>query len=189
MPANFTLTKVASKEYQIDVPGPAVGDVTITKRELSKGVTPPVFNDIGTIPIPIESIPYTGTITFDNDNIYQVESETDPPDANDTVINVVVAEDVEEGLLESIEQVLCSCGCVGEWKPGKMATALYYFNSLALNYYTYLSIVNEQNADEFIFGLLDDNQLSEVATLQLVIDRVAKIRECISDLKDLCKCQ
>ncbi len=74
MPVNFTLTKVAGREYQLDIPGPGKGDVVISVRELSRGITPPVFNDLETIEVPILSIPYVGTIKFPTDNVYQVDT-------------------------------------------------------------------------------------------------------------------
>lgn len=182
---NLVVTKVSGKTYNFAVAGPVPGTMVIKVRELSRDVIPVTFVEIDELDV--VEVPFSHDYTFPNDNVYQVESISTPVEVEDTIVNVVVDDDVETALLKASLHILCSCPCV-EWKKGKIDAMMYHFNSLAINYYTYLSIVNEQNADEFIFDQLTDDQLAELTTLQQVIDRTAEIDACVDDLDDLCKC-
>lgn len=184
---NITLEQVEGKQYKIVFPGLPKGDAVISITGLPSdapitGFTEEIVEHV----IPPFTSDYEVIHDFETDGAYQVTSVTDPPQPEDTIYTLIVSEDVNAALLASIEQLLCTCGC-SEWKKGKKEEAMYYFNSLAINYYAYLSIVNEQTVDAFLFGILDPNQLQDVACLQKIIDRINELATCSGLITDPCE--
>lgn len=184
---NFNVVRDGS-EYTITVDAVGnISNITVSKLVVTDGVAS--FELVETIsPVVGGGIPeYTTVITLEPDNVYQFESTSDPVDVEDGVINIIDDTSFVESMLFAIEEIVCGCDC-DEWNKGAKSMAVYYFNRLTLSQFTYLSIVNEYNAEEYIYDVLNEDQLVELVKLVELTEKIKTAKTCIENL-DKCKCR
>lgn len=169
--ASVYIDKKSCNEYWL-----VNGDVSSKNYTVRKLNDEKTFEDIetGTV-LPGEY----NTYQFGNDGVYEVEY-------NATKYTVLIYCDVKDAILALMKKINCKCDdCLNDYGVSK---ALYYFNAMSMEFYTFLVSINKQYVDNWLYSSLDPQDLEDLYCISEMIDRMTELATCADELDKLCDC-